>query len=116
VLKIRDQADAQKRQKARKSYLVGFAPRLSTSKPIFLWFNSALMKRNRPRSITKSASAWRSYEKKAFSSSVATFRLRSRQAQKLDVVPLPVRHGRKSCVPEFNSRSTRSGSHAMIFK
>jgi len=35
------------------------------------WFNSALMKRNRPRSITKSASAWRSYEKKAFLSSVA---------------------------------------------
>src|SRR5208282_2956717 len=43
----------------------------SIHKPIFQWFNSALMKRNRPRSTTKSASAWRSYEKKAFSSSVA---------------------------------------------
>ena len=39
--------------------------------PIFQWFNSALTKRNRPCSITKSASAWHSYEKKAFSSSVA---------------------------------------------
>jgi hypothetical protein len=32
VLKIRDRTDAQKRQKARKWYLVGFAPRVSTSR------------------------------------------------------------------------------------
>ena len=36
----------------------------SIHKPIFQWFNSALTKGNRLRSITKSASAWRSYERR----------------------------------------------------
>lgn len=43
----------------------------SILKPIFQLLNLALMKRNRPRSTTKLASAWRCCEKRAFSSSAA---------------------------------------------
>ena len=39
----------------------------SIHKPMFPWFNSALMKRNRRRSILKSANAWHLCGKKAFS-------------------------------------------------
>jgi len=43
----------------------------SIHKPISRSSNSALMKRNHPRSTTMSATAWRSYGKKAFSSLAA---------------------------------------------